>query len=99
MTPPEVIAGSTRINAGTAQKIALNILSTMVAMHLGHVHDGFMVNLIADNLKLRGLARRIVMSVTDLPEDQAAQSLERADGSAKLAIVLAARADGIDSAW
>lgn len=97
-TPPEVIAGSTRMGAGTAQKIALNMLSTMVAVHLGHVHDGFMVNLIADNLKLRGRARRIVMSVAGLPEEQAAHWLAAADGSVKLAIVLAAGADGVDSA-
>src|SRR5690606_33398440 len=63
-TPAEVIAGSTRMGAGTAQKIALNMLSTMMAVHLGHVHDGFMVNLIADNSKLRGRAKRIVMAVS-----------------------------------
>ena len=55
-TPPEVIAGSTRMGAGTAQKIALNMLSTLAAIHLGHVHDGYMVNLIADNIKLRDRA-------------------------------------------
>ena len=53
-TPPEIIAGSTRMGAGTAQKIALNMLSTLAAIHLGHVHDGYMVNLHADNMKLRG---------------------------------------------
>ena len=52
-TPPEVIAGSTRMGAGTAQKIALNMLSTLMAIRLGHVHDGFMVNVVADNAKLR----------------------------------------------
>ncbi|TIQ71826.1 MAG: SIS domain-containing protein, partial [Mesorhizobium sp.] len=41
-TPPELIAGSTRMGAGTAQKIALNMLSTLAAIHLGHVHDGYM---------------------------------------------------------
>ena len=59
-TPPEVIAGSTRMGAGTAQKIALNMLSTLAAIHLGHVHDGYMVNLTADNIKLRDRAARIV---------------------------------------
>src|SRR5690554_2900301 len=97
-TPPEVIAGSTRMGAGTAQKIALNMLSTMMAVHLGHVHDGFMVNLIADNSKLRERARRIVMSVAGLPAEQAAQWLERADGSVKLAIMLAAGADDVPGA-
>ena len=97
-TPPEVLAGSTRMGAGTAQKIALNMLSTMVAIHLGHVHDGYMVNLVADNLKLRDRARRIVMSVTGLPEDRAAHWLEVAGGSVKLAIVLAAGADSVEGA-
>lgn len=97
-TPPEVIAGSTRMGAGTAQKIALNMLSTMMAIHLGHVHDGFMVNLIADNMKLRGRAKRIVMAVSEVPEDKAAAALEQADGAVKTAILLAAGANGVDSA-
>lgn len=97
-TPPEVIAGSTRMGAGTAQKIALNMLSTMMAIHLGHVHDGFMVNLIADNIKLRGRARRIVMAVSNVPEDKAADALEQAGGAVKTAILLAAGAHGVDGA-
>ncbi len=91
-TPPEVIAGSTRMGAGTAQKIALNMLSTMMAMHLGHVHDGFMVNLIADNSKLRGRAKRIVMAVSGATEDAAAAALDLAGGAVKTAILLAAGA-------
>jgi len=97
-TPPEVIAGSTRMGAGTAQKIALNMLSTMMAVHLGHVHDGFMVNLIADNSKLRGRARRIVMVVSGVTEAAAADALDRTDGAVKTAILLAAGADGIGDA-
>lgn len=88
-TPPEVIAGSTRMGAGTAQKIALNMLSTMMAMHLGHVHDGFMVNLIADNSKLRGRAKRIVMTISGATEDAAAAALDQAGGAVKTAILLA----------
>lgn len=97
-TPPEVIAGSTRMGAGTAQKIALNMLSTMMAVHLGHVHDGFMVNVIADNAKLRGRARRIVMAVSEVPEDAAAGALEQAGGAVKVAILLAAGAEGVEGA-
>lgn len=97
-TPPEVIAGSTRMGAGTAQKIALNMLSTMMAVHLGHVHDGFMVNVIADNAKLRGRARRIVMAVSEVPEDTAAAALEQAGGAVKVAILLAAGAEGVAGA-
>ncbi|MGK2226576.1 MAG: N-acetylmuramic acid 6-phosphate etherase [Devosia sp.] len=97
-TPPEVIAGSTRMGAGTAQKIALNMFSTMVAVHLGHVHDGYMVNVVADNAKLRDRARRIVMDVTGVTDAQAAHWLALADGAVKPAIVLAAGADGIEAA-
>ena len=63
-TPPEVIAGSTRMGAATAQKIALNMMSTLMAIHLGHVHDGYMVNLHADNTKLRSRAARIVAAIS-----------------------------------
>lgn len=97
-TPPEVIAGSTRMGAGTAQKIALNMLSTLMAVHLGHVHDGFMVNLIADNAKLRDRARRIVMSVSAVSEDKAAAALEQAGGAVKVAILLAAGAEDVNQA-
>ncbi|KKC39647.1 acetylmuramic acid-6-phosphate etherase [Devosia epidermidihirudinis] len=97
-TPPEVIAGSTRMGAGTAQKIALNMLSTMMAAQLGHVHDGYMVNLIADNIKLRGRARGIVMNVTGVDEAAATQALDAAQGAVKTAIVLAAGADDLASA-
>ena len=92
-TPPEVIAGSTRMGAGTAQKIALNMLSTMMATRLGHVHDGYMVNLLADNIKLRERARRIVAAVGGCGEDEAGLWLDRAGGSVKTAILLAAGAE------
>lgn len=93
-TPPEVIAGSTRMGAGTAQKIALNLISTMMATRLGHVHDGFMVNLVADNRKLRERARGIVMAVSRCSEAEASEWLGAADGSVKVAILLAAGAAG-----
>jgi len=91
-TPPEVIAGSTRMGAGTAQKIALNMLSTLVAVHLGHVHDGYMVNLFADNAKLRGRAARIVAAVSGCGIEDAARLLDRSGGAVKTAILLAAGA-------
>ncbi|GFZ82164.1 N-acetylmuramic acid 6-phosphate etherase [Elstera cyanobacteriorum] len=87
-TPPEVVAGSTRMNAGTAQKCALNMLSTLIAVRLGHAFDGLMVNLQADNLKLRGRAVRIVAQACALPEPEAAALLARAEGNIKTAIVL-----------
>ncbi|MER8631936.1 N-acetylmuramic acid 6-phosphate etherase [Mesorhizobium opportunistum] len=97
-TPPEVIAGSTRMGAGTAQKIALNMLSTLTAVHLGHVHDGYMVNLMADNIKLRDRAARIVAAVSGRGRDEAAQLLEKSGGAVKTAILLAAGADSADAA-
>jgi len=88
-TPPEVVAGSTRMGAGTAQKIALNMMSTLVAIHLGHVHDGFMVNLRADNDKLRERAKRIVSGIAGVSSEIAEKHLELAGGSIKSAVMLA----------
>lgn len=92
-TPPEVIAGSTRMGAGTAQKIALNMLSSLMAVQLGHVHDGMMVNLKADNIKLRQRANGIVARAASATEDEAALALESAGGDVKTAILLAAGAE------
>ncbi|MCV3239459.1 N-acetylmuramic acid 6-phosphate etherase [Mesorhizobium sp. ZC-5] len=91
-TPPELIAGSTRMGAGTAQKIALNMLSTLMAIQLGHVHDGYMVNLHADNLKLKDRAARIVVAVSGCDQQAAAEWLDKAGGSVKTAVLLAAGA-------
>ena len=92
-TPPELIAGSTRMGAGTAQKIALNMLSTLAAIHLGHVHDGYMVNLFADNIKLRGRAARIVAAIAGCDEQAALAALEKTGGQVKPAVLIAAGAD------
>jgi N-acetylmuramic acid 6-phosphate etherase len=97
-TPPELIAGSTRMGAGTAQKIALNMLSTLAATHLGHVHDGYMVNLTADNIKLRDRAARIVAAISGRDRDDAARLLEESGGVVKTAILLAAGAASADAA-
>lgn len=91
-TPPEMVAGSTRMGAGTAQKIALNMLSTLIAVHLGHVHDGYMVNLRADNMKLHDRAARIVSAIAGCAPEDAAGFLEKTGGSVKAAILLAAGA-------
>jgi N-acetylmuramic acid 6-phosphate etherase len=97
-TPPEVIAGSTRMGAGTAQKIALNMLSTLAAIHLGHVHDGYMVNLHADNSKLRDRAARIVAAITGRNMKEAARLLDQSGGAVKVAVLLAAGADSAGAA-
>ncbi|MGI1663629.1 N-acetylmuramic acid 6-phosphate etherase [Palleronia sp. KMU-117] len=88
-TPPEVLAGSTRMGAGTAQKAALNILSTLVGVALGHVHDGMMVNLRADNAKLRARAAGIVARIAGVGPEAAASALDEAGGEVKPAVMIA----------
>ena len=87
---PEVISGSTRMGAGTAQKAALNMLSTLIGVHLGHVYDGLMVNVKADNEKLRGRAARIVMKITGVDQLSAHDALSLSGGAVKAAILIAA---------
>jgi len=89
-TPPEVIAGSTRLGAATAQKAVLNMMSTLMGVHLGHVHDGMMVNLVADNAKLRTRAVGMVGRIANVDVALAQRSLDRANGAVKLAVLLAA---------
>lgn len=89
-TPPEVISGSTRMGAGTAQKIALNTLSSLMAVELGHVHDGMMVNLHADNFKLQARAQNIVQQIAEVPQATASDALEAAGGDVKSAVLIAA---------
>ena len=88
-TPPEVLAGSTRMGAGTAQKIALNMMSTMMAVTLGHVHDGFMVNVRADNTKLIRRSQNIVAAISGCKIEDAAGYLELTNGAVKSAVLLA----------
>ena len=84
-TGPEVVAGSTRMGAATAQKIALNMISTLAGIRLGHVHDGYMVNVVADNAKLRDRAARIVAAIAgaDEPAARAALDADRRRGQAR----------------
>lgn len=97
-TPPEIISGSTRLGAGTAQKAALNLMSTLMAVHLGHVHDGHMVNLRADNEKLNQRACRIVTDIAGCEEAVSRELLSRSEGSVKHAILLAAGIPDLRSA-
>jgi N-acetylmuramic acid 6-phosphate etherase len=87
-TGPEVIAGSTRLKAGTVQKIVLNMLSTGVFTRLGRTYRGRMVDLVATNEKLRGRAARIVADLTGASAAAVEQALAEAGGSAKLAILM-----------
>lgn len=97
-TPPEAIAGSTRLGAATAQKIALNMMSSLMGVLLGHVMDGLMVNVIANNEKLFRRAEAIVMEITGCDRAVAARHLATAGGGVKLACLLTAGAESLDAA-
>lgn len=95
---PEVIAGSTRLAAGTAQKAVLNLLSTLTHVKLGAVHDGLMVNVETGNAKLRRRAAGIVAVISGADEHRAAVALEAAGGHVKPAVLLCAGAKDIAAA-
>jgi len=97
-TPPEVIAGSTRLGAGTAQKMALNMMSSLMGVKLGHVMDGLMVNVIANNIKLDERAENIVMTITECDRSTAIANLKRANGGVKEAILISTGAADLDTA-
>lgn len=87
-TGPEVVAGSTRMKAGTSQKLVLNALSTVAMIRLGKVYRNLMVDVRAGNEKLRIRAARIVVEATGADEHAAREALHAADGHAKTAIVM-----------
>jgi N-acetylmuramic acid 6-phosphate etherase len=95
-TGPEAIAGSTRLKAGTAQKAALNLLSTTLMIRLGRVYRGLMVEMQARNEKLRGRALRMLMRIGDCGEDVARAALDATRGDLKCAILVVL--DGVDPA-
>ena len=95
---PEVIAGSTRLKAGTAQKLVLNMLSTLTMVQLGKVYGNLMVDLRATNEKLRRRAVRIVAAAAQVPEPEAVQALDMAGGSVPVAIVMLAAHLGPEAA-
>ena len=88
-TGPEIVSGSTRMGAGTTQKVALNMLSVLVGIRLGHVHDGYMVNVVADNTKLIDRAARIVAQVAGVSPEIAREALGQTGGAVKPAILIA----------
>lgn len=84
----EPIAGSTRMKAGTAQRITLNLLSSLVMILLGRVYEGLMVDLQAVNEKLVRRSEAILMRLTGRSSAEAREALKRADGSVKLAVLI-----------
>ena len=87
-TGPEAVAGSTRMKAGTAQRVLLTVFSTLLMIRLGRVHDGYMVDLRATNRKLERRAVSMVSAVTGADANEAALALELCRGRVKPAILM-----------
>jgi N-acetylmuramic acid 6-phosphate etherase len=87
-TGPEPIAGSTRMNAGTAQRIVLSLLSSLVMIRLGRVYAGLMVDVQASNAKLMERQENMLLHLTGRSSKAVRQALKRAHGSVKLAVLL-----------
>jgi N-acetylmuramic acid 6-phosphate etherase len=85
---PEILTGSTRLKAGTAQKLVLNMLSTGSMIRMGKVYENLMVDLRTASRKLEERTKRVLMHVTDLGYDETPHALRRAGGSLKVAIVM-----------
>jgi N-acetylmuramic acid 6-phosphate etherase len=85
---PEVIMGSTRMKSGTAQKLVLNMITTTAMVRLGKVYENMMIDLQMTNLKLRERAKRIVMTITGVSYENAADYLEKSGGHVKTALVM-----------
>ena len=96
LTGPELLAGSTRLKAGTATKMALNILSTGVMVRLGKVYGNRMVDVAVTNAKLEDRALRILRDLAGVAREPGRDLLHRAQGSVKLALLMAAT--GLDAA-
>jgi N-acetylmuramic acid 6-phosphate etherase len=96
VTGPEILTGSTRLRAGTATKLVLNMLSTAVMVRLGHVYGNRMVNVQPTNRKLEDRGRRIIEQVAGVGPARAADLLEQSGRNVRTAIVMARR--GVDRA-
>jgi len=97
-TGPEVLTGSTRLKAGTSEKLVLNMLSTAAFTRLGKVYENLMVDVQATNKKLNRRARHIVCEAAGVFEDEAGKLLRAAEGSVKVAVVMGKAEVGADEA-
>jgi N-acetylmuramic acid 6-phosphate etherase len=95
---PEVLTGSTRLKAGTAQKLVLNMLTTASMIRIGKSYQNLMVDVHASNRKLVARASRIVMQATDCTAEQARQALDRTHNDVKLAILITITGMDLDAA-
>ncbi|MFJ4173648.1 N-acetylmuramic acid 6-phosphate etherase [Microbacterium sp. NPDC089696] len=98
VTGPEFISGSTRLKSGTAQKLVVNMLTTLSMIKLGKTYHGVMVDLLATNEKLHARSVRTVTELTGASVDEAAAALAAAEGSVKLAILMLLTGAGAASA-
>ena len=98
ITGPELLTGSTRLKAGTATKMALNILSTGVMVRLGKVYGNRMVDVAVTNAKLEDRALRILEDLAAVPRSEGRSLLEQSSGSVKLALLMASRELGVEEA-
>lgn len=98
VTGPEFISGSTRLKSGTAQKLVVNMLTTLSMIKLGKTYHGVMVDLLATNEKLHARSIRTVAGLTGASVDDAAAALSAADGSVKLAILMLVTGRGAEVA-
>lgn len=88
MVGPEVVMGSTRMKSGTAQKLVLNMITTSAMIRLGKVYENMMIDLQMTNLKLHERSKKIVMTITGVSYEEAEETLEKADGHVKTALVM-----------
>ena len=86
---PEVVAGSTRMKAGTAQKLVLNMLTTAAMIRLGRVYDGLMIGVQPTNEKLRERATRIIETIAEVSTEAAERALDESQGDVRVAIIIA----------
>jgi N-acetylmuramic acid 6-phosphate etherase len=95
---PEILTGSTRLRAGTATKLILNMISTAAMIKLGHVYGNLMVNVQPSNAKLEDRARRIIQQAAGVSIERAAELLEQSGRSVRTAIVMAKKGVGREEA-
>jgi N-acetylmuramic acid 6-phosphate etherase len=94
----EILTGSTRLRAGTATKLVLNMISTAVMIRLGYVYGNLMVNVQPTNQKLEDRARRVIQQATGVPDDRAAELLVEAGRNVRVAIIMEKRRIGREEA-
>lgn len=85
---PEIVAGSTRLKAGTATKMVLNMISTAAMIKLGKVYKGYMIDVIPSNIKLKNRAKRMIQEITGCGMEEAEELLVKSGGNAKTAVLM-----------